>query len=545
MLQNKTLCNIQTIDELCNILDISKNQLFYIVYKKKNKYRTFNIPKKNGKMRTIFAPDYDLRNFQKKIKNILEDSYNFPDYIHGFVKGKSNSTNADVHVHKRFVLNIDIEDFFPTIHFGRVCGLFQNRPFYCSKVVSYYLAKLICCDGFLPQGSPCSPVISNIICFTMDKEIFRLCKRNRCVYTRYADDITISSNREIFPKEIAFKRDNEVAISDELIKIISGGFKNGFKVNTYKLNFSKRMQRHEVTGIIVNEKKNLKKKFVKKVRAILYEINKNGFLSAYNKTFNSVCKDEQYAFKKLKRYLSGKLNYYRMVRGNNNLMFLKYASEFNKTFDCEQFNVDDIKNLMEYNVERCMIISDENISNQGSAFKLDNDKVYTSTHVLINSTVLPEFIDNEKTEEYFKQFPLSLPNKNSLFLNIFDKEKNFKDNVRYTIKESDVESDIVNIDNKLNIKSYKKSKNKCKIGDEVILVGYADYTSKSDIYIIKTRIISENVLFGRKMFVTNDHPRHGMSGGPVLNSKKEVVGIVYAGVDEEDYNGSMSGFIPL
>lgn len=549
MLQNNDdFLNIKTVEDLCNILNISRKQLNYILFVKGKKYIEFEIPKKNGGTRKILSPSTDLKIIQQRLSKLLYECYDFLEVQHGFITNRSCVTNANQHIGKRFVLNIDLENFFDTIHFGRVQGLFKNKPFNFNNEVATFIAKLVCENGKLPQGAPTSPVISNIICYKMDKKLAYLARKNRCVYTRYADDITFSTNSDKFPSQIAYEQFNEVVLSNKLIDIINGGYDTGFRINTTKTRLSKKMMRQEVTGITVNEKLNLNKKYIKSIRAMLHSIKVVGFIETTKKNFNN-CQSitEERARLKMFNLLQGKLNYLKMVRGYNDKIFLKYAKEFNEVFNVELFDIDNIIELEKYVSDRCFVLQSEQEDSQGTAFMVKNKVLYTSTHVLINKTTLENFIYDQTNENYKKQFPIDVDKgvlpffylKNIKGVNFFN----------YIIEENDYETDILCTKN-FNIvsKFFYLAKESSKIGEKVYLVGYSGFVDfdRTSISIIETKIISKATLFGRKFLVTKDSPQHGMSGGPVLNEKREVVGIVYAGADlENDYDSDRVGFISL
>ena len=124
---------------------------------------------------------------------------------HGFRRDLSIVTNARPHKGRRYVLNLDIEDFFPAFNFGRVRGFFlKNNNFMLSEKVATILAQIACYQNSLPQGSPCSPIISDLIAHTLDVYLAQLARRYTCTYTRYADDLTFSTNRKnAFPRALA------------------------------------------------------------------------------------------------------------------------------------------------------------------------------------------------------------------------------------------------------------------------------------------------------------------------------------------------------
>lgn len=401
--KNYIFLEVDSVDDLCSILNISKGYLNYILFVKEKNYITFEIPKKNGGVRKISAPTTELKVIQQRLATLLYNCYDFLDVQHGFIKNRSCVTNASQHVGKRFVLNIDLENFFDTIHFGRVCGMFMGKPFNFNRHLATFLAKIVCDDGKLPQGAPTSPIISNIICYQMDKELEHLSKKNRCIYSRYADDITISTNSDKFPLQIAYKQSNEIVLSNRLIEIINGGYSTGFKVNNAKTKLSKNMLRQEVTGIIVNTKLNLNKKYIKEVRAMLDSIKKHGFIITAQKNFKNLQfvteKDAKY---KMFNLLQGKLNYLKMVRNYNDKVFLKYAKEFNDLFKVELFDVDSILEIQQYTEDRCFVLQSEAEDSQGTAFLIKNNILYTSTHILINKTTVKDFIYDENDNQYLR-----------------------------------------------------------------------------------------------------------------------------------------------
>lgn len=162
-------------------------------------YKSFDLNKKNGGVRHINAPTSELLRIQKKISKILQASIKTNNISHGFNVGRSIYSNANVHHNKRYVLNLDLEDFFDSVHFGRVRGFFiKNNSFKCNENIATILAQLTCYDGKLPQGAPSSPVLTNLICNIMDYHILKIAKKYKLNYTRYADDMTFSTNDKNF-----------------------------------------------------------------------------------------------------------------------------------------------------------------------------------------------------------------------------------------------------------------------------------------------------------------------------------------------------------
>ena len=139
---------------------------------------------------------------------------------------------AQLHLRKKYIVKVDLKDFFPSITAGRVRRLFESMPFYFSEDVAKLITGLVTTRGSLPQGSPASPVISNMICWKMDKIFMNYCKNKKILYSRYADDLTFSMfNEKSLRYLIKADKENEdkkLVVSDDIESIIN---KNYFVIN--------------------------------------------------------------------------------------------------------------------------------------------------------------------------------------------------------------------------------------------------------------------------------------------------------------------------
>lgn len=259
--------DIDDVRILAAFLGIEYKELTYVLYSRRveNLYQSFEIPKKNGEMRCISAPQEPLKHVQrllaKRLMAVQEANYLKSNAIvHGFTPKRGIITNGKSHRNKRFVLNIDLEDFFDSFHFGRVKGYFQKNQFFMlPEEVAACIANIACYNGKLPQGAPSSPVITNLICAILDRRLAAIAKKFRLTYTRYADDLTFSTNSKVFLE----KKDE---LLSEIYAVIE---KSGFKVNHYKTRISYRDSRQEVTGLVVNNKISVKREYYKKTRSML------------------------------------------------------------------------------------------------------------------------------------------------------------------------------------------------------------------------------------------------------------------------------------
>lgn len=276
------LRRITTRQELAALLNVKAHFLTNVLYRNgvNTQYSQFQIPKKDGSFRLISSPSSRLKDIQRRLAELLyecqgnvhiERKIN-PVLSHGFEKSKTIITNATRHRNKKILLNIDLEDFFDSINFGRVRGFFiANNDFKLSPLIATTIAQIACFNNTLPQGSPCSPIISNLICTILDIRLSKFAKKYGCQYSRYADDITFSTNKEEFPKELVIDN-GAVTVGAMLLKEIE---RAGFNINDRKTRLLYSTSRQEVTGLTVNKKVNVDNKYYKKVRAMAHTLYKD------------------------------------------------------------------------------------------------------------------------------------------------------------------------------------------------------------------------------------------------------------------------------
>jgi RNA-directed DNA polymerase len=329
--------SLSSFKELSKIIKLPHNWLKYYLYvfPEEKKYKVFTIPKKSGGNRVITAPAFNLKLIQMKLNVLLQKIYSISckPSVHGFVFERSIVTNAKVHQNRDFVLNIDMKDFFPSFHFGRVRGLFMAKPYCLNNEVATVLAQICCYNNQLPQGAPTSPIITNMICSKMDRQFQTLARNNKCKYTRYADDITFSSNSIEFLNNLAYIDSNDNSylgsFGNEIIKILHD---NDFKLNSKKTRLQTREFRQEVTGLTVNEFPNVKRAFVRQIRAMLHAWEKFGLENAQNEFISKYYSKHKSPTKKyepkFKQVLKGKIEFLGMVRGKDNEIYKKFINKY-------------------------------------------------------------------------------------------------------------------------------------------------------------------------------------------------------------------------
>ncbi|WP_144391540.1 reverse transcriptase family protein [Pleionea sediminis] len=297
--------------ELAEAMGLCLSELRFLTYtrdvSKVTHYQRFSLVKKSGGVRHISAPMPRLKRIQYWVKTNILDTLPLHDCAHGFVKERSIVSNAAPHIGQSIVINMDLKDFFPTITYKRVKGLFQQLGYnekisilfallttepHCDELSldteTYYVAQG---KRLLPQGAPTSPAIANLICRRLDRRISDCAKKLGFEYTRYADDLTFSI------------KDNDSDKVRKLLWRVKAIIKDeGFNLHPEKTRIMRSHQQQEVTGIVVNEKINLSRKKLKRLRATLFQIEKDGFSG---KNWDDS--------KDILRSLTGFVNYYAMV----------------------------------------------------------------------------------------------------------------------------------------------------------------------------------------------------------------------------------------
>lgn len=302
------LKNTKSIYDFAKLLDFKPSALSYLFYKLPNekKYTEFKIPKRSGGDRIIKAPDRRLKLVQRKLADILnsclqeiEKTYTprKGTLSHGFKKiinfgTKKNPdylalgihTNAKCHRNKHYVLNLDLANFFSSFNFGRVRGFFiKNNNFLLSPDIATLIAQIVCHENELPQGSPCSPIITNLITHILDIRLTQLAKKYKCSYSRYVDDITLSTNQKVFLEKLALNSSklNAWEIGAEVEKIIK---RSGFEVNPQKTRLQFPTSRQVVTGLVVNKKVNVKNEYYRYARSMCHALFTHGTFYLPGKT---------------------------------------------------------------------------------------------------------------------------------------------------------------------------------------------------------------------------------------------------------------------
>jgi retron-type reverse transcriptase len=284
-------------------------------------YIQFTVPKKSGGVRTLSAPHRALAQAQRWIFENVVSKLPTEPAAHGFVAGKSILTNAREHIGKPVVVNVDLEDFFPSITFPRVRSVFQRAGY--SGAVATIMA-LLCTEcprrtvnyggkSFfvalgprgLPQGACTSPGLSNQIARRLDRRLTGLARKLGMTYTRYADDLSLSGSLPLLsaPRPPAPGKKDDGGVGYLLARLRHIAEEEGFRINEKKSRVLRKSSAQMVTGLVVNAKPNIRRSEIRRVRSILHHARKEG-LESQNR-------DKRPNFRS---WLRGKIAYIKMVR---------------------------------------------------------------------------------------------------------------------------------------------------------------------------------------------------------------------------------------
>ena len=289
-------------------------------------YREVFIPKKRGGKRKLLIPENLLLSLQKRMNLYLQAVYTTvrPDCVHGFVRNTSKdfpvtiATNALPHVGKKYVLNLDIQDFFSSIKARDILDVFRSDIFRFGDHLATCITLLTTKNGCLPQGAPTSPVLSNFVCLALDKKLQAYCLENHITYTRYADDLSFSADYKI-----------DEHIIDELKSIIT---EHRFQLNSDKFRIRSANKQQSVTGVVVNKKLNVNRTFYKKTRAMLHDLKVNGINEATKTHLGLLTPPSTIQCRFFIKRLEGYIGFIGQIRGKNDPLYQRMKCSFEEEF---------------------------------------------------------------------------------------------------------------------------------------------------------------------------------------------------------------------
>lgn len=513
---------LNTFGGIADLLEVSYRQLGYYINAGR-KYKVFEIPKKYGGKRQISAPTNALGIIQRKLNRVLQAVYSPRKGIHGFLPKRGILTNASQHTRSKYILNVDLADFFPNITFPRVRGMFMAKPYLLPANVATILARICCFDGSLPQGAPTSPVVSNMICARMDSELKKLAWQHKCVYTRYADDISFSTHRSTFPEALAlFENEGEhsdVTAGPLLAEVVQ---RNGFKINDRKVRLQHHSKRQEVTGLIANKTPNVPRPYVRQVRAMLHAWRKYGLKSAGAEFFSKYDRKNRRdappdAFKNV---VKGKIDFLGLVKGKQSrtyLAFLRQYASLDPVYTLPPELPTWETNLGELRKSVWAIRGD---NGEGTAFYLHEVGIVTCAHVVIDNDNLVAF----HPEDLSKEFKLK-------------------------VKILDADRDVAILEFCEPLPSsavFIPASEGAHVHDQVTLLGYPNFAVGSTGVVYPGGVIGSYVRFGQPRIQISAEIAQGNSGGPVLDRNYFVLGVAANGKERlGKRSDELYGVIPI
>ena len=266
-------------------------------------YHNVEIPKRSGGVRTLTIPSPELKKIQKYINDKILKLIPVSDAAMAYVVGKGIKYNAKPHVESNYILKLDISDFFGSIHFGKVINNILPKEY--GIEFKTLLANLCMYKGYLPQGAPTSPALSNIVMKKFDDIMIDYCNNNSIKYTRYADDMTFSSIDKFNPNRIINK-----------VKYLLEKYYK-MKLNDTKTVFLHNGLKQDICGVIVNDHMQVSKSYRDSIRQEIYYLNKYGvdrhiYCLYYDKKIDRVLKPYDYYIR-----LLGRINYVLSINPND------------------------------------------------------------------------------------------------------------------------------------------------------------------------------------------------------------------------------------
>jgi len=340
------------------------------------RYTEIAIPKRRKGTRKLLVPERRLKFLQRQTLELLSQLYSPRNPVHGFVLGRGAITNANAHQARPYLLNIDLSNYFGVISRRRVLGMLRSLSL--GEEVALAISSICVTRDQLPQGAPTSPILSNMVAYRLDRDLMNFAKTHRLRYTRYADDISLSGYTppmELFVAGLPVSGRVPVEQLSAALRLVFST--NGFDIAPQKVWYSGPNFRKEVTGLIINEFTNVKRTFVRNVRASLYRVETMGISAAekdYQKRYRTTASLEQ--------VLRGRLEWIAQVRGRSFGAYRTLAKRFDK-----QFPASPIPILPTYEeiAERAVWVIDFFVGGaceQGTAFFLEGIGLVTAHHVL-------------------------------------------------------------------------------------------------------------------------------------------------------------------
>lgn len=518
--------------ELAQLLgtDYGKIKRLYYRGDMQRHYLAFDIPKKSGGKRRILAPSDKLKTLQSRLAFLLKKIYKPREPVKAFLDGGSIVLNAYPHCRKPYVFNIDLENFFGTITFARVRGMLISKPYSLAPETATVIAHLATVNGVLPQGAPSSPILSNMLCASLDRDLYSLAKRNRAVYTRYADDITFSfyCPAEFLPSgvveySISNGKPNHYysRVGQELQSLVQ---QHGFTINVDKVRLQGPGERRTVTGLVTNQRPNVPRPYIRKTAALIHSLEMNGVEVA-----NAIYKQKNpNSSGVLESHLRGRLLFIKQVVGEGSVVYRRLAQRYNMlpikskvpnapiatAEDSDNFKVGEFIKTKCWVTEVSENIEDDLVQIQGTAFMIQGGLLITCEHNL-------SYQAKEKRHEYDECLVYRVGEGEGVYEAEVIIRSKYLDLAVLRIKDAPDGLDHFTLE-------VTKEPN---IGDRVAVLGFPNHKTGVHVGILKCRITNKYPLYDVQHSEVDKTLYAGNSGGAVINSSYHVVGVATKGAE--------------
>lgn len=529
-----SLSGFGSIADLARVLGTSPGYLKWLAFSadKQHFYTAFQIKKRRGGTRPIWSPNGKLKEMQSRLAAVLQQIYPAKQCVHGYIKGRGIKSNAEAHTCRRWILNIDIDNFFGSIHFGRVLGALQARPLALSRSVSQLIASLCTYRGVLPQGAPTSPVLSNIVCRGLDSKLQRIAGTHRCTYTRYSDDITISTDRTQFPIELATTSFSGCALSPTFVEFFRA---SGFGLNLRKSRLVGRGRRRIVTGLTVNDSVAVPTKHWNELRFYIHVANSFGVQAALARLSAEYSKHRNpsrapLGNKALLSILVGKVSFLRHVHGaRDEARYERMLAAFSDAFNnatVRAWHTETVER--QRSLEQSIVVLECRCSNdclcctQGTAFYVLGVGWVTAAHVVSGCRNMRAFSPKD-----YARTPSA-----AVFVDKID-------------HENDVALlDIPGIGTRPALSPSPRHARELL---SVVALGYPSFKDGDRLFRFSGHVVGQRRRRGAMSRTVVTAPIYaGMSGGPVLDQDGRVLGVAVTGQETQTSEASENhAFAPL
>lgn len=303
------------------LLKVSHDELSTLAYWPV--YHEFKVLKRNGGFRPIEAPEKNLKKVQRRLNAALQCLYFFekPEASYGFILShKGNKaprnilTHASCHIGANYMVNVDFENFFHQIKKEKIYDVFRKPPLHLSRDTAYLLTDLCTHKSRLPMGAPTSPVLSNLAAMKLDLELREWAGKLGILYTRFVDDLSFSSSREIKPSFLWSLKERLKAFE--------------LKLNDSKTKWFGHLDTKVVTGLEVSDQ-------VRVPGSFFYELSEDlkRLKYAVEAHYQVLGFQESELIESFKQQLSGKIGFIQMIYGVQDKRFIKYLEAYEKAIN--------------------------------------------------------------------------------------------------------------------------------------------------------------------------------------------------------------------